>query len=173
MARLWQSCRLLSWTQSSASFPLSLLSPSFFSLSLVLSSSLLRNNLCMLWLLGLWLSWTRQDTDLAPFLLGLWWMPKLPHWDTKYPSTKPSCMYRTNNIMITGYCHYTQIPQAWSESQKNLTDFTCSGHKKIKLRNASFILPSHLWQGEFPMASLSLHVTTLTSVCSTFHSLSN
>lgn len=67
-------------------------------------------------------------------------MPRLPCWDTQYPSTKPSCIYRTNNtgIMTNTYCHHTQAPQTWSESQKNLTDFTCFGHKKIKLRNAAF-----------------------------------
>lgn len=126
---------------------------SFFLLSLVLSSSLLRKNLCILWLLGLWFSWTRQDKarSFSSFLLRLWRMPKLPCWDMHYPSTKPSCNYRTNNtvIMTNTFCHHTQARQAWSESQKNLTDFTCFGLKKIKLRNAAFLLPSHLWQRGF------------------------
>lgn len=50
------------------------------------------------------------------------------------------------------HCHHTQAPQAWSESQQNLTDFTCLGLKKTKLRKAAFLLPSHLGRRKLPMA---------------------
>lgn len=80
--------------------------------------------------------------------------PNFPCWDAHYPSTNPGCIYRTNNIVImtNSYCLHTQAPPAWSESQQNLTDLTCLGHKKIKLRN---LLVSYLLTCDrVPVASL-------------------
>lgn len=108
---LSRSCRLLSQTQSSASFLLSVLSPWESCWGTVPVS-------CDCW-----------DCDSAEpektrrDLYPLSWCvseecPNFPCWDTHYPSTKPSCIYRTHNIVIMAntYCHHTQAPQAWSES---------------------------------------------------------
>lgn len=166
VARRWWSCRLLSQTQSSAPSLPAVLSPRESCWGTIPVSC------------GCWdcdsaeLDKTRRD--LRPFSrCASEECPDLPCWGTRYPSTKPSCIQSTNNIVIMTktYCHHPQAPQAWSESQQNLTDFTCLGHKKMKLRQSAFLLPFQLPQRGLPMASVPLSVTALTFGDSIFHSL--
>lgn len=142
---------LFSRTQSSASFLLSVLSPPFS--PLLSSLPPCWGKICVS--CDCWdcdsaePDKTRQD--LSPLSCSI--SEECPNFPVE------TCIIQVQNPAVTTgqitlwswlilFVITSKHPQAWSESQKNLTDFTCLGHKKTQLRNAAFLL-SHLWQRGF------------------------